>query len=88
MKHLPPDILVTAQLDLLSLVRQHCPSCEMVIVPAGARDEPDIYRCKAASDRHCVVAINTSSCIRNTDRNEDIRDESPATGTDARETES
>ena len=64
MKNLSSDILDTAQLDVLALVKQHCPACSQVIIPPGADSEPDIYRCKAAAGKHCVVAINTSQCIR------------------------
>lgn len=64
MDQLPPEIIVTAQLDLLPLVRKLCPTCAQVFVPPGAENEPDIFRCKAASGRHCVSAINTQSCIR------------------------
>ena len=64
MNQLPPDILVTAQMDLLSLVSQLCPPCPQVIIPPGADHEPDIFRCKAAAGKHCVTAINTKHCIR------------------------
>ena len=78
MKHLPPEILVTAQLDLMALVKKHCKDCPKVIVPPGATGEPDIFRCRAATGKHCVVAINTSSCIRNTESPDDASTETNA----------
>jgi hypothetical protein len=75
MKHLPPEILVTARMNLLSLVEERCPSCPEVIIPPGGEEEYDIFRCRAAHGKHCVVAINTRRCVKNRTGEEE---ESPA----------
>ena len=67
MKHLPPEILVTARLNLLERVKLLCPDCPHVIIPPGADDEYDIFRCREAGGKHCIVAINTRYCVRGDD---------------------
>ncbi len=61
-ENFPPDIVVTSRLNLLDLVRRKCVRCSHVVIPPGAEDEPDIYRCKAAAGRHCVTIVGTNRC--------------------------
>lgn len=67
MKHLPPEILVTARLNLLDRVKILCPACSEVIIPPGASGEYDIFRCRVAHGKHCVTAINTRHCVKRND---------------------
>jgi hypothetical protein len=54
----------TTEIDVFALVKEHCLSCEHVIVPPDAVDELDMYRCAAAGDRHCLVAVTTTLCVK------------------------
>jgi hypothetical protein len=55
----------TTELDVIALVRDNCPDCDQVIIPPEARGEVDIYRCKAAGGKHCLVAVTTPLCVKN-----------------------
>jgi len=54
----------TTEIDVMGLVRENCLDCEMVILPPDAQGELDIYRCKAAGGKHCLIAVTTPLCIK------------------------
>ncbi|MCD6500057.1 MAG: hypothetical protein J7M25_17330 [Deltaproteobacteria bacterium] len=60
------NILTTARLQLKDLVRQYCAKCEYVIIPPGAEEEWDIYRCRASAGRHCLQTVATARCVQRT----------------------
>ena len=54
----------TIEMDVIALVGEHCPGCPFVEVPEGAESRPDMYLCKAASDKHALAVITTPTCAK------------------------
>lgn len=54
----------TVEIDVMKLIKENCPNCEMAIVPPDSEGELDIYRCEAAGGKHCLVAVTTPQCVK------------------------